>query len=282
MIPFVGTDAELVALMCRAASLVLRDGDSLTIVDNRAAGPPPRDGRVVAACEQQSSYYARNCGVSRGSAEWLVFVDADVVPEPNLLDRYFERPPGERTAVLAGAVTDEPIDPAEDAPWAARYAHLRGRMGQAHTLLRGEWGYAQTANCAIRRRAFEVAGGFRDGIRSAGDADLCFRLRAAGWGIEERPEANAIHRSRRTVPGMLQQRARHGAGVAWLNRQYPGAFPAQNPLGLAKWTLGSFVRAGLALARGRRDAAVIAAVEPLDVWALQLGRVFSNDVGRRQ
>jgi GT2 family glycosyltransferase len=154
-------------------------------------------------------------------------------------------------------------------------------MGQANTLSRGEWGYAQTANCAVRRSAFEAIGGFRDEIRSAGDADLCFRLRQAGWSLEERPEAVVTHRSRRTLRSMLRQRARHGSGVGWLNREYPGSFPPQNPLGLAKWTLGSFVRAALALARGRRDAAVIAAIEPLDVWALRLGRACPNGVERR-
>ena len=45
---------------------------------------------------------------------------------------------------------------------AMRYAALRSRMTQDNTLGLGEWAYAQTANCAIRRSAFQAVGGFRD------------------------------------------------------------------------------------------------------------------------
>jgi GT2 family glycosyltransferase len=145
-------------------------------------------------------------------------------------------------------------------------------------LRAGEWGYAQTANCAVRRSAFEAVGGFRDDVRSAGDADLCFRLRRAGWEIEERPGAAVTHRSRRTLRSLLRQRVRHGSGIGWLEREYPGSFPRKNPLGLAKWTLGSFARALALAVRGRSDEALIATLEPLDVWAFELGRLFPNTV----
>src|SRR3954451_15481212 len=258
----------------------LRPGDTITVVDNRPDGDAPTDDRVVAARERKSSYYARNRGAARGGAEWIVFVDADVEPAADLLDRYFARPPEQRTAVLAGAVVDEPVDAAERS-WAARYAHVSGRMGQSNTLVPGEWGYAQTANCAVRRSAFAAVGGFRDAIRSAGDADLCFRLRRAGWELEERPEAAVVHHSRRRLRSMLRQRARHGSGIGWLEREYPGSFPRKNPLGLAKWTLGSFARALGAAARGRSDDALVATIGPLEVWALELGRLLPNTTRRR-
>jgi mycofactocin glycosyltransferase len=280
VIPFAGTQAALEDLSGRAGRIALRPGDTLTVVDNRPDGEAPADDRVVAARERRSSYYARNRGAARGSAEWIVFVDADVEPAADLLDSYFARPLDRRTAVLAGGVVDEPAD-VTDRSWAARYAHLRGRMGQSNTLLPGEWGYAQTANCAVRRSAFDAVGGFRDAIRSAGDADLCFRLRHAGWQLEGRPEAVVVHRSRRTLRSMLRQRLRHGSGIGWLEREYPGSFPRKNPLGLTKWTLQSFARGAVAAARGRSDAALVATIEPLDVWALELGRLFPNKTGRR-
>jgi hypothetical protein len=279
VIPFAGTQAELDDLLGRAARIALRSGDTITVVDNRRDGEPPADDRVVAARERPSSYYARNRGAERGSAEWIVFVDADVEPAADLLDRYFARPPARRTAVLAGGVVDEPVEAGERSR-AARYAHLRGRMGQSNTLVPGEWGYAQTANCAVRRTAFQAVDGFRDAIRSAGDADLCFRLRRAGWELEERPEAVVVHRSRRRLRSMLRQRARHGSGIGWLEREYPGSFPRKNPLGLLKWTFQSFARGAVAGARGRSDAALIAAIEPLEAWALELGRLVSNTTRR--
>src|SRR4051794_7906309 len=281
VIPFAGAQAELDDLIGRVVRIALRAGDTVTIVDNRPEGSTPPDERVVAARERRSSYYARNRGAARGSAEWIVFVDADVEPAADLLDRYFARPAGGSTAVLAGGGVDEPMDAAERA-WAARYAHLRERMGQGNTMLPGEWGYAQTANCAVRRSAFAAVGGFRDAIRSAGDADLCFRLRRAGWELEERSEAVVVHRSRRRLRSMLRQRARHGSGIGWLEREYPGSFPRKNPLGLLKWSSGSFARAILLGMQGKVDAALVATIEPLEVWALELGRVIPNSTKPRR
>jgi GT2 family glycosyltransferase len=199
-----------------------------------------------------------------------------------LVERYFATAPEARTGVLAGGVQDEAVDPAVDRSPAARYALLRHRMGQGNTLRNGEWGYAQTANCAVRRAAFEEVSGFRDDLRSAGDADLCFRLRRAGWAIEERAAAEAVHLSRRTLRSMLRQRVRHGSGVAWLEREYPGSFPAPSRLGMAKWTFKSLASAPVKAATGRRDAALLAVLDPLDDWAFELGRLFPNTVRRRR
>lgn len=277
VVPFAGSAAALGELVARMAALALEPGDTLTIVDNRPAGAERVDG-VLRAPERQSSYFARNAGAGKGSNPWLLFLDADVEPASDLLERYFEVPPSEQTAVLAGGVTDERVDSAARAPMAARYVVLRASMSQANTLLDGPWSYAQTANCAIRRSAFEAVGGFCDRVRSGGDADICFRLRAAGWEIEPRERAMVVHRSRTSLRKLLRQQARHGSGAAWLSREHPGSFaPAPWP-GLAKWTVESMGRAAADAARGRGDAALVTALDPLVKWAFELGRLFRNEV----
>src|SRR5947207_5717214 len=107
VVPFVGSDEELADLLARLDALELADGDSLTVVDNGRAARAA-DPRVIAAPQQQSSYYARNRGAERGSAPWLLFIDADVEPPRDLVDRYFDAEPADNTAVLAGAVEDAP------------------------------------------------------------------------------------------------------------------------------------------------------------------------------
>jgi hypothetical protein len=282
VVPFAGSAEELDEVAQRFGGMSLREDDTLTIVDNRPPrAPETHAAHAIRASERQSSYFARNRGADRGAAPWLLFLDADVEPPADLADRYFAEQPDRRTAVLGGGVVDEPLGPGGRIPAAARFVELRASMSQANTMLDGPWAYAQTANCAVRREAFEAVGGFRDNLRSGGDADLCFRLRDAGWAIEARETAAVHHRSRRTLRKLLRQRARHGAGAAWLDRHYPGAFPPKRRLGLAKWTAESWGSGIVAAVRGRRDDALVAWIEPLWVWAFELGRMFGNEVGDR-
>lgn len=265
----------------RMAAMRLGPEDTLTLVDNRPAGAPALDAphaavRVLRASDRASSYFARNRGAAVGAADWILFVDADVEPHPELLQRYFDPPPGDETAVVAGAMIDTPPAPASRWSPAVRYAFLHRSMSQDMTLGNGRWAYAQTGNCLVRRSAFEQVGGFRDDLIGGGDADLCFRLRAAGWRIESRAGATILHHGPSTVGTLLRQRARHGAGAAWLNRTYPGSFPARRWPGLAYWTVRSTIaglRAGLG---GRRDAAIVGLLEPATVWAFELGRRRPN------
>jgi GT2 family glycosyltransferase len=288
VIPFRGSPAELEALLAATEAIALREGDSLSIVDNRpgAAAPPAEASgttarRLIADGRVAGSYYARNRGAEGGGGEWILFIDADVIAPGDLLDRYFQAPVADDVAVLAGSVRDEAGWPQDGRRRAARYTYLRAAMSQANTLRSGTWGYAQTANCAVRRRAFESVGGFTADIRSGGDADLCFRLRTAGWQLAAREEARAVHRSRPTLRALLRQRARHGSGVAWLNTRYPGSFPPRRYAGMLAWSLRQGVGALSALL-GHRDGdrAVLLGIDVLTLWAFELGRLVPNRARR--
>jgi GT2 family glycosyltransferase len=153
-------------------------------------------------------------------------------------------------------------------------------MSQRSTLDRPGTPYVQTANCAVRRSAFAAVGGFDEAARSGEDADLCFRLLAAGWSIEERPQAVVEHPTRATLGELVRQLAVHGSGVAWLDRRYPGEFPAPRPGALCRRVM----RAGsdAALAGWRRDweAAQAGVVELASDLAFELGRRRSNQARR--
>jgi GT2 family glycosyltransferase len=281
VIPFFGSEAALRELAARLRGVELSGADSLIVVDNR----PGTDGaerevdgvRVIPAAERQSSYFARNAGARAGTAEWIVFLDADVEPAPDLVEQYSRADPAPSTGLLGGAIVDGSPDGAGGQGIAARYAVLRGSMRQDNTLGDGPWAYAQTANCAVRRSAFEQVGGFLHNVRSGGDADFGFRLRAAGWGIEACYAAKVVHRSRPSLRRMLAQRARHGSGAAWLNRTHPGSFPPARWSGLLVFAMRSFGAAARDLAAGRRDQALLAYIEPLSAWAYQLGRSIPNE-----
>jgi GT2 family glycosyltransferase len=205
-----------------------------------------------------------------------VFLDADVTPVPDLIDRYFEPRPAKRTALLAGGIADEPVPP--DGPPAARYAYIREFMSQQDTLRFGEWGFPKTANAAVRRAAFEAVSGFRDEARAAEDADLTFRLKAAGWAVERREHAGVVHRSRQTVRAFIRQKLTHGAGGAWLEREWPGASPRRRLPGLVWWGLRTASAGLVGAARARdRDRALYALLEPVELIVHELGRWLPNE-----
>jgi GT2 family glycosyltransferase len=282
IVPFAGSDAQLSGLLDTLATLELRDGDEVIVADNRpeAAEPESQPRHPAIQLRRASGVcspgFARNRAATLATGEWLVLIDADTEPSPTLLDAYFTPPPAPGTAVLAGAIGDR----AGGSSVAARHSAGREQMSQHATLGRGRWSYAQSANCAVRRDAFVAAGGFDEDARAGEDADLCFRLRAEGWELEPRPDAAVVHRSRATLPALLQQLARHGSGAAWLERRYPGSFPAPGPRSLAARLGRCAGRAVIAALRGRREAALTALLELAEAAAFESGRHRSNRARR--
>jgi mycofactocin glycosyltransferase len=281
VVPFRGSAADLAELLANLTRLRLGPGDSLVVVDNTPDrepldGLPEGAARVVHSAERTTPGFARNRGAREGTAEWLLFLDADVVPPPDLLERFFDPPPGERAGLVAGGVIDEPVPP--DAPAMPRYAYIRGAMSQENTFRFGSWGFPQTANVALPRAVFDQVGGFRDDVRAGEDADLTYRLRTAGWEIERREDAAVVHRSRQTVPRFVAQKALHGGGAGWVHANYPDAFPARRRPGLVWWGVRTAVKGLVAAARRRdRDTALWALLEPVEQIAFELGRSLPNE-----
>lgn len=281
IVPFVGTDADLARVVQVIGRVELAPGDTVTIADNRPTATPGDrligTTTVRGAAGQPSSYFARNRGVEGGQNPWLVFLDADVQPEPDLLTAYFTPEPGEEVGLLIGGILDEP---AEDAGShiVARHAHMRGAVGHETTLRDDGFTTAQTANAAVRRSLFEQLGGFTEGIRSGGDAELSIRVQRAGFRLEPRFDAKVLHESRTTLKGFFRQYVRYGAGSQWLEARYPGFSPKQHPLRLGKTLAGQFVRALLAPARTSfRDIPIFVLDSVRDI-AFYGGRFASNEV----
>jgi GT2 family glycosyltransferase len=280
VVPFRGDPAALRELKSRLAQFRLIPGDTVVVVDNSRASnvngtdsSPPVS--VVRAAERASPGFARNRGALLGRAEWIVFLDSDTEPIEDLLDRFFDPPPAVRTGLLAGGVIDEPI--ARRGPAAARYAYLQQAMSQRQTFRLQRWAFAQMANAACRRKAFEAVGGFREDIRAGEDADLCYRLANGGWEIERRERAAVVHRNRRTVSAFVAQKALHGAGAAWLDRAYPGSFPRRRRPGLVWWAIRASIAGLVRAAKDRdRDKALLALFDPLEQLAYEFGRTLPN------
>ncbi len=134
---------------------------------------------------------ARNLGVAATAADIIVFVDSDVEVHTDALSRIrnrFAADPG--LAAVFGAYDDDPAEPG----LTSRYRNLlhhhvhAGAAGEAETFWAGLG--------AIRRDAFEAAGGF-DAERftepSVEDIELGMRLRRQGTRIVLDPEIRGRH-----------------------------------------------------------------------------------------
>jgi GT2 family glycosyltransferase len=221
VMPFAGDFAAARAAVETLLAIHRQPGDEIVVVDNTGAGAVGDTAgiRVVTADEERSAYYARNAGVEAAENDWLLFVDSDCRPQPDILGRYFEGPLGEDVGAVVGEVAGDP----EQNELAARYSRSRGHLSQLMHWSSPYRPWGVTANLLVRREAWESIGGFLEGVRSGGDTEFSWRLQSAGWKLEYRPEAVVEHRHRDSVRKLVRVAARYGAGRAWLQRRYPDA-----------------------------------------------------------
>lgn len=279
IVPFAGPQEELEEMVRRLGRLRVGPDDELLLVDNRPVHVPPAGGLpagvgILHDGDVGSSWHARGAGVDATQAEWILFVDADTVPPPDLLDRYFDPLPDASVGILAGGVHDWRT--AET--WCARYISARRKMEQEITLANPYRPYAQTANCLVRRTAFEESGGFLTYALSAGDADICWRLQEVGWRLESRPEAFVDHENRARFYDLFRQLARHGAGLAWLEQRYAGSAPGPTPRDLVGRVPHYLLAAGRA---ARPEEAFFALVDLVCLYARDAGRLYYHRSGER-
>ncbi|HSI80514.1 MAG TPA: glycosyltransferase [Solirubrobacterales bacterium] len=279
IVPFRGDGAAAARTLATLARLDVGPGGEVVIADNSdhavlATAPAPAAPiAVVRAGLERSAYHARNVAARRARGEWLLFCDADCVPEPGLLDAYFEAPIGERCGALAGEIVADQRQSA----LLARYSRDRRFLSQTGGIHGREGGAAATANLLVRRAAFEAVGGFAEGIRSGGDIDLCWRIAAAGWTLEHRPAARVVHRHRESLAGFVAQVARYGAGARWLDARHPGSSPRWP---LAAGLAGSVRDIAAHLRRGRIEPALYRAIDGLGLIAHNVGYLGSNRAPR--
>jgi GT2 family glycosyltransferase len=278
VVPFAGERRHAERLAANLGRLAVREGDELIVADNTDRGMPaaalPPGARVVRAAAERSSYHARNAGARRATNDWILFLDADCMPVPELLDAYFAEPIPDRCGAVAGAMGANPDQQA----LIARYARDRGFLNMAGGSEGPGWRIAVAGNVLVRRAAFDGIGGFVEGIRSGGDVDLSRRLIAAGWTIDARPAAAVEHHHREHLIPFLATIARYAAGSRWLERRYPGRSPRWPlPRQLA---LAARDSAGLAL-RGRREQAAFRALDGLGLVAHNVGYLGANAAPRR-
>lgn len=227
--------ASLVALQ---SSTLSRTEWELIVVDD---GSPDDTGEVARFLADRvirtgdtprGPAHARNWGAQEARAELLLFVDADIVVQPDLLAKVVARFAGDdRLTAVFGCYDADPAAAGVVSQYRNllhRFVHLEG-AGEAATFWAGIG--------AVRRAAFAAIGGF-DAARyprpQIEDVDLGYRLRDAGGTIRLDPSLSGTHLKRWTLATMLRTDLRDRA-IPWMRLLVDRrAVLANGPLNIAR------------------------------------------------
>jgi len=154
---------------------------------------------------------ARNEGIRRAHGEFIVFIDDDVVPVPQLLGEHARshQEAGKDVVVLGPLLTPEGF---EMTPWVRWEQEML--MKQYRAMLRGDWSATArqfyTGNASLRRSHIVAAGGFDEAFRRAEDVELAYRLADNGLDFVFNVQAVGMHFAERSFRAWIDAAYTYG------------------------------------------------------------------------
>ena len=196
------------------------DGEEIALPQGfEAPWPLVCSGRPRDYCVARS----RNLGASRSQHDLLVFLDCDVLLQPESLAIYTQLAQAHPQHAFYGSVTHqvEALRPSQFFPEQQvcaedlRFLWREGQLQILPTLWQYPQLFAWTGNCCIPRPLFEAVGGFDAGFVGPGweDVDFANRLLKAGFGLAFGVEAWAEHLHHAKALAAPLQKARNRARV---------------------------------------------------------------------
>jgi GT2 family glycosyltransferase len=171
--------------------------------------------RAIVLSERALPGRARNIGLREASADVIVFLDADAVPERDWLDE-LARALTPDVDVVAGAVLNgTPRSVTGTAGYWLEFSDwLPGRRGAPL--------HGPTCNLLVRRRVLVQSGGFREDLLSGEDTILTMALGRAGR-LAFAPKARVRHLNKVGIRPYLSHQRSLGLSFAAVARE--GGFP---------------------------------------------------------
>ncbi|MCE2763950.1 MAG: mycofactocin biosynthesis glycosyltransferase MftF [Ilumatobacteraceae bacterium] len=182
---------------------------------------------------------ARNAGLTKVDTELVLFVDADVIWDPDAWGSLLAHFDDERVAAVAPRVSSDP-----GPSLLARYERSNSPLDLGPEPARVRAGtrvsYVPAAAIMMRTNVVRSIGGFDETLRYGEDVDLVWRLDSGGSRCRYEASVTVFHRPRASMIAAWKQRVSYGSAAAALHARHPGAVA---PLRLNRWSAVSWALA---------------------------------------
>jgi GT2 family glycosyltransferase len=160
--------------------------------------------------KQSGAGAARNLGVAASAAGIIVFLDDDILAEPELLAEHLEAQSDLRNRVVIGRLLPDPtVRPKGWTLWEQHNFDLRyAGIGHGLGIVDGRKFYS--GNVSVARAAFEAVGGFNTAYQRAEDIELGYRLQIWGADLVFNGRAACIHRGNHKFDGWCRIQYTYG------------------------------------------------------------------------
>ena len=202
----------------------IEPGDEVIVVDN---GSQDRTTIIAASYNVKVVFEmkrgrgcARNSGVKTAAGEFIVFLDADCIPEKGWLQSLMQPFEDAMVGAVAGEIVNSIGGGAID-----MYLNEKGHLSQADNFKHPFLPFGASANLAFRKIVLKVIGVFDESLVDGEDADLCWRMQLnTQYRLVLADLSKVCHQHSFSVKDILRQKRRHACGAAMLYKKHRAAW----------------------------------------------------------